>query len=103
MFDLGIHLEAEQEVDEAFTYYESEQPGLGFQFIEHYREQLEQAVRFPGTGTPAVGYSTHDVRKFHFAQFPYALVVAMVGSQRIVVAVSHYKRHPDYWRDRLEP
>jgi plasmid stabilization system protein ParE len=102
MFDLGIHVEAEQEVEKAFEYYEEEQAGLGFQFIERYREQLEQAMRFPSSGAPAVGYSRHEVRRFHMAQFPYVVVVATVANRRIVVAVSHHKRHPDYWRKRLE-
>lgn len=102
MAGLGIHWEAEQELEAAFDYLEAERPGYGFEMLDRYRELVEQILDHPATGTPVLGYpKQHDIRKFKMQQFSYALVVATVGARRIIVAVAHHKRREHYWRERL--
>jgi len=103
MSEIGIHAEAELELEAAFEYLEEERPGHGLQLLERYRAQVGQIIQYPSSGTPVLGYAKeHDVRKFHLAQFSYALVVATVAGRRTIVAVTHHKRREDYWRERLE-
>jgi plasmid stabilization system protein ParE len=103
MAELGIHREAEQELETAFDYLEDERPGHGFEMLDRYRELVEQIIAHPAAGTPVLGYSKqHDVRKFHMQQFSYALIVATARGQRIIVAVAHHKRQEHYWRERLK-
>jgi len=67
------------------------------------RKVVEQAAELPGIGQREPGYPAgFDIRAFRFRVFPYSLVVAVEPEMILVVAVSHGRRRPGYWRDRLE-
>lgn len=99
---LGIHALAERELEIAFEYLEAERPGHGYIFLERYHELVQQIIRLPETGMPVVGYARrYDIRKFQLKQFSYALVVALVGGSRTIIALQHHRRRDDYWSERL--
>jgi toxin ParE1/3/4 len=41
------------------------------------------------------------LRRVMVHRFPYAVIYSMDGHQLIVFAVMHFRRKPDYWRERL--
>lgn len=98
---VGIHPEAEAELEAAFDYLEEQVPGLGLQLIERYREQIDRVLEFPDSGALLSGH-VNRVRKYQLDQFPYALVVANIRGRPTIVAVAHGSREPEYWRHRLE-
>ena len=93
---------AERERDEAIGWYESERQGLGLQFLERYEAGVQRALRFPDAGSPVTDPRlAREVRRHLLEQFPYDLVTTVADEHLVVVAVSHHKRRPGYWRRRL--
>ena len=63
---------------------------------------VELAAELPAVGQAEEGYPEgFDVRAFQFDVFPNALVVLVEPAVLIVGAVSHGRRLPGYWRERL--
>jgi len=42
-----------------------------------------------------------ELRWYRVRRLPYALLIGRVGEDRMVVAVAHERRRPDFWRGRL--
>ncbi|MCB9658230.1 MAG: type II toxin-antitoxin system RelE/ParE family toxin [Sandaracinaceae bacterium] len=103
MRELRFHREARAELVAAAEHHEAERPGYGERFREEMRKLVEQAAELPATGQREAGYPAGvDVRTFRFRVFPYSLVVSIEPEMVLVVAVTHGRRRPGYWRDRLE-
>jgi len=92
----------EDELAQQIDYYEGERSGLGREFIERFAAAMEQAVRFPRSGTRVThpGYAI-EVRRFRLSRFPFHLFVAVHADELVVLAVAHHRRRPGYWSDRL--
>jgi len=100
--ELRFHPEARAELVAAAEYHEAERPGYGAKFREEARKVVELAAELPAVGQAEEGYPEGvEVRAFQFDVFPYALVVLVEPEVLIVVAVSHGRRLPGYWRKRL--
>jgi plasmid stabilization system protein ParE len=94
---MRLHPEAQSEIDQAFRYYEAEQPGLGDGFIaapEHGYSQIED---FPNAW-PRV---EPEGRWYILMKFPFAIVYLEDREDLVVVAVTHLSRRRDYWHHRL--
>lgn len=101
---LRLHPSALAELDEAAGYLEGERSGLGLRLFAEVRLRVGQAARLPTSGSPVSGFSArHDVRQFVVRRFPYVVVAALVGRERLVVAIAHTRREPGYWKTRLRP
>ena len=91
------------ELDEAATWYEEHEEGLGQDLVTEYRERLELAIKMPGVGglvgtTPAGAV----VRRHRLKRFRrYAILLVVIDDVPTVVAFEHSSRRPGYWRDRL--
>jgi len=100
---LPFHEEAADERDAALSYYREIDPDLAEDLDRALEERLARAVRMPGVSriepsTP----ERFELRWYRIRRFPYALLIGIVDSQRVVVAVAHHSQRPGYWRDRLE-
>ncbi len=99
---LAFHPEAELEFDAAAAWHERERDGYGALLVAEVTRRVDQAARFPTSGAPVHGFAPpYDDRKFVVRRFRYVLITALVGDDRIVIAVAHTSRAPGYWRDRL--
>lgn len=100
--NLRLLRRVEAELARQIDYYEGERSGLGREFIERVVAAMEQAARFPRSGTRVVhaGYAI-EVRRFQLSLFPFHLFVAVRIDELVVLAVAHHKRRPGYWSDRL--
>ena len=99
---LPIHQAATLELDEAIAYYEEEQFGLGLEFLDEVEVAVAFAANNPEAGEARAGrLKRFDVRCFVVRRFPYLVHVATIEGRREIVAVSHARRRPGYWRDRL--
>lgn len=89
---------AQRELDDAVSYYESEQLGLGVKFRSEVSRALNRVVAFPKS------YQTFGARtrRCLVARFPYSIVYRFDSdaSEILVVAVAHLHRGPDYWVGR---
>ena len=88
--------QAAQEIYAAQRWYEGQKPGLGTQFASALDEVLQRAGSQP-LSFPAVH---GEIRRAVMRQFPYGIYFRVHGSELVVIAVMHGRRHARRWRAR---
>ena len=88
---------ARQEFDEAYIYYESRQTGLGEELRGAVKEQVLKIMAHPD----AWMLVRPGIRKCRGARFPYDVIYQKAGDRILILALSHKKRRPMYWQDRV--
>lgn len=94
---LEILLAAGDEIENAFLYYESQMPGLGFQFLAAVTEGYGRILSNPQAWA-AVSGRRHTFHRCLLKRFPYGIIYVRKGDVLTVVAVMHLSRKPGYWR-----
>jgi len=87
---LAFRPEVRDELNEAYNWYESQQPGLGDEFLNCVNKILNQICLMPKSY--AVVY--RDIRRAVMRRFPYAVYYRIVSSRVIVTAIFHSRRDP---------
>jgi len=95
-YALVFRPEVREELDEAYTWYENQQAGLGDEFLDCVDEMLNRICQMPESY--AVVY--RDVRRVVVRRFPYAVYYRIVSSRVIVTAIFHSRRNPKSWQAR---
>ncbi|MEO8183566.1 MAG: type II toxin-antitoxin system RelE/ParE family toxin [Deltaproteobacteria bacterium] len=96
-----VHFEAEAQVEleEAMLWYERRGDGLGDALLDAVDAALLKVVEMPFSFPDVAG--APEVQRALVAGFPYGLVFVTSDDRITVLAVSHAKRRPLYWRRRL--
>ncbi len=95
--ELIIAPEAEQDLAEAYAWYEGRRTGLGEEFLSCVDARIEAIRR-----TPEIYAVVHEnYRRGLVRRFPYAVFYDYVGDTMTVYCVFHTSRDPDKWRQRL--
>lgn len=88
--------EAEQDIEEAARWYESQQKGLGQQLLDEvlliFRSVSEQPTMYPSVGRGA--------RRALVRRFPFGIYYRIEEEAIVVVAVMHGSRSPRRWQKR---
>lgn len=95
-YALVFRPEVREELNEAYTWYESQQSELGDEFLDCIDERLNQICLMPES-YPVV---YRDVRRAVVRRFPYAVYYRIVSSRVIVTAIFHGYRDPKAWQTR---
>jgi plasmid stabilization system protein ParE len=95
-FSVWFHPGAEAEINEAAAFLDSESPGLGGVFVNDIEHAIEVIVSHPEIAPIIRG----RVRRKALRKFPYSLIYSIVDAKIRILAVSHQKRRPFYWRLR---
>lgn len=95
-FTARFHPDAEAEINEAASFLELESPGLGKVFLDDLEHAIELIVSHPEIAPLIQGRA----RRKAFRRFPYSLIYSVVGDEIRILAVSHHRRRPFYWRSR---
>lgn len=93
-----LHPEAAAEHLGQIAYYEQQQAGLGKRYHTEFLTVLAMACEAP------LRYRivrTPGVRRLGFRIFPFELIYREVAGVVQVLAISHHRRQPGYWLDRL--
>ncbi len=90
--------ESLDEFSGAVEYYNTERPGLGFEFAAEVRNALNRIKKYPDSW-PAV---TDNIRKCIINRFPFAALYHREDDRIVIVALMHMKRLPGYWKKRTE-
>lgn len=91
-----IQPEAEQDMDDAFEFYEKQQPGLGFQLLEGIAE-----VAMIIEVNPFLFPKIHaELRRAVVQKFRYNLIYKVVDSEVYILAIMHGNRNPGTWKNR---
>lgn len=88
---------ASREYEEAFNYYEAEEPGFG----EKFRRAVWGAIGIIEQYPHSCAEVRPGVRKVLLRRFPFKLLYAVGGDTLYIIAVAHGHRKPDYWVERL--
>ncbi len=97
MYQLAIEPEAEDDLDEAYRWYENQRAGLGHEFIAYVDAGLERICETPEQH--AVVYK--NVRQALIRRFPYVVCYVFEEPWVSVIAVFHGHRDPAIWKSRL--
>ena len=93
---LSLREEATADTREAFTWYEARATGLGFDFLRALRATLAAVERAP----QQFPITLQDIRRARLRRFPYSVYFVPLGSDLVVLAVMHDRRHPHRWQMR---
>ncbi|HTU23708.1 MAG TPA: type II toxin-antitoxin system RelE/ParE family toxin [Gemmataceae bacterium] len=94
---LIIAPEAEQDIDEAYAWYEGHRVGLGEEFMSCVDACIQAITRTPQMH--AVYYETY--RRSLVRRFPYVVFYEYVEDTVTVYGVFHTSVDPNKWRERL--
>ncbi|MBN2490381.1 MAG: type II toxin-antitoxin system RelE/ParE family toxin [Planctomycetes bacterium] len=89
---------AAADVDDAFLWYEAQEPGLGEEFLAAIEATL-RAIRENPHRFPVV---FRDTRRALVRRFPYAVYYRVLDDLALVIACFHARRDPKRWRKRKE-
>lgn len=88
---------AQQELDDAFQWYEDQMPGLGQEYLTEIDEAVHRITTWPGAQTVLRG----AMRRCLVRRFPYGLIYGIDERTIVIVAVAHLHRKPFYWTRRV--
>ena len=84
-----VTVDARQDIADAYSWYESQQAGLGDLFLLQFREIRKALFLKPN------GYrSYHQYREVPFKQFPYLALYEVCGDKIVVFGVFHTSQNP---------
>jgi toxin ParE1/3/4 len=90
--------EAERDYRESVSFYAENNRETARLFAREFRAVVELLRERPLIGAPYVD----GTRRKLFPRFPYA-VIYDAGPERItIIAVSHHRRDPQYWEERVK-
>ena len=89
--------EVQQDVDEAYSWYEDRRLGLGEEFLGCVDACIQTICRMPELHAKVY----EDFRRALVRRFPYAIFYEYTGGKVIIYAIFHASRDPQKWRNRL--
>lgn len=90
MFSLLLQQEAIDDVKDAFDWYELQQDGLGYDFLEAVENGFTKITSNP---TYFGSYINERYRKMRIDRFPYLIFFEIESDSLIVSAIRHAKRN----------
>lgn len=93
---LIVRREAEQDIKEAYEWYEDARPNLGRKFVAEIQAKLESIDDNPDL-YPNV---YQNVRRALCKRFPYSIYFVKAKRDVVVIGVLHQRRNPSVWQAR---
>jgi len=90
----GPHVQ--DDVDEAYAWYEQQRAGLGEDYLGSVRETLNLIA----TNAKGYGVVHRRIRAATVRRFPYVIYYRIERSRILVIAIHHGHRDPSSWRRR---
>ncbi len=93
-----IRPEAEDDLKEAFLWYEDKRRGLGYDFLL----QVDAGLRFIERNPEIHPVEYKGTRKHIIKRFPYKIIYLVEEAKIIVLAMFHGKRSPALMKERTK-
>ena len=90
--------EAEMEMLEAAKFYEAQASGLGTEYISEVEHAVKAIAESPTTWLIIEG----ELRRRLVRRFPFGILYRIEPDAIIIIAVSHLRRKPGYWKKRMK-
>jgi len=84
---------AREELADAALYYEHQQPGLGFEFME----EVDAFVQIIAIAPEQPRMRRRGYRSVNLKRFPYYIAYSIEAGVIVVLAIGHAARKPEYW------
>lgn len=97
-YKIIIRSEAENDLKEAFGWYEDKRLGLGHEFLLH----IDAGIKFVQRNPEVHSSEYKGTRRHIIKRFPYKIIYLVEGEKIIVLAVLHGKRCPDLLKKRRD-
>ena len=88
---------AQQELDDAFDYYEYQQADLGYRFVQEVYNTIGLIKTYP----LAWSSISPNTRRCLVKTFPYGVIYQKREDIILVVAIANLHRKPNYWVERI--
>jgi len=93
-----VRPEAEDDLKEAFSWYEDKRIGLGYDFML----QVDAGINYINRNPELHPIEYKGTRKHLIKRFPYKIIYLLEEEEIIILAVIHGKRSPDLIKKRIE-
>ena len=97
-YNLEIRPDALADIEEAATWYEEREPGLGREFVRAIREAIVNLKANPLVHR--LRNRRWNIRWFLPSRFPYRIVYRVHGELITIIAVIH-AAHDRHWKERI--
>jgi plasmid stabilization system protein ParE len=94
---LIILSEAEQDVAQAYMWYEEQEPGLGEEFLQC----VDACIQFIRRNPEIYEVAHENYRRAVVRRFPYVVFYEDSDTTVVAYAVCHCSQDPKKWRSRL--
>lgn len=98
VYELIVRPEAEEDIAEAFSWYEARRRGLGHDFLL----QVDAAFRFLGRDPLVFPEQYKGVRRHLLKRFPYKILYRAKNKKVIILAVIYGGRDPNWIKKRIK-
>jgi plasmid stabilization system protein ParE len=96
-YSVIIRPEAEEELREAYSWYEDKRQGLGYDFLL----QVDAGLNFIRRNPDIHPIEYKGTRKHLIRRFPYKIIYLVEVEKIIILAVIHGKRNPTLIKKRI--
>ncbi len=90
--------EAEEDLKAAFSWYEDNRKGLGYDFLF----QVDAGINFIERNPEIHPIEYKGTRKHLIKRFPYKIIYLVEEEKIIILAVLHGRRKPDLTKKRID-
>ena len=95
-YSLSVRPEAEEDIREAYSYYQQCRAGLGNDFLESVENGFNRILT-----NPKIYRETHNsLRRLFIKRFPFGIFYKIIDTKILVFAVIHASRDPSLWQQR---
>jgi len=95
-YKLSVTASAENDIRDAFLWYEEQKRNLGSLFKKH----VNKAVNSILTNLLKTQVSYGEIRVFFLRKFPFGIHFRVAGNNILIVAVFHTSINPESWKER---
>ena len=100
MYNVDVHPDVYAEMEHSRAWYEKRAEGLGTEFLVEVDGAIETVRESPMIWP--FGDEDCGIRRYLVHRFPYGVVYRVCDQIVQIIAVMHLRRHPDYWRGRVQ-
>jgi toxin ParE1/3/4 len=100
MYSVDVHPDVYAEMEHSRMWYEERAEALGTEFLVEVDSAIEKVRESPMIWP--FGDEDRGIRRYLVHRFPYGVVYRVSNHIIQIIAVMHLRRHPDYWRGRVQ-
>ena len=100
MYNVDVHPDVYAEMECSRAWYEERAEDLGAEFLVEVDRAIETLREAPAIWP--FRDERRGIRRYLVHRFPYGVIYRIEDRAIQIIAVMHLRRHPDYWRGRVQ-